>query len=404
MLGEFSVRASGWLGPIADGSSGLSGVMTSLQDAIKQNPGAYATRGGLSLFVLLVALLGGRWLGRLASRIPIGAETKLSREGKAQGKRTRVTLSGFSRWLGRLTILSVWVAALVTLTFIWLSDQVFNKATLNQLGSTAKGFAVQVGLSLLIFACTIAVGRLLQRGVVTSLSGSHMENSRLIGYRVNENLIRLTGRVIYTAALVVGLVIILGVWGTGIVVPVALIGTLTVALSLALQDVLKNLVAGIYLLLEHPFVIHDRIAMGVYEGQVEDIQIRYTQLRTDDGQRVLIPNSMLFSSVVVNLSRSERKRAGLSIAMPETGVDGFEQAQQQVQVALGRVQGLIQDPPPQISVNSIAAGKLELHAIFWLDSRNPSATAAVFSDVIEEVRAQIKDAEVMVLDAAALSL
>lgn len=404
MLGAFPLRAPSLSGSQTSGSDGLNGALTSLQNAINQHPGAFATRAGLSLFALLLALVGGRWLSRIASRVPVSAETKVSRGGKAQGKRVRVALSGFSRWLGRLTRLSIWVAALVAIAFIWLSDKVLNSATLRQLGDTGRSLGVRVGLSLVIFACTLAVGRLLQRGVVASLSGNHIEGSRLIGYRVNENLIRLGGRVIYTAALVVGLIVILGVWGTGIVVPVALIGTLTVALSLALQDVLKNLVAGVYLLLEHPFFIYDRIAMGAYEGQVEDIQIRYTELRTDDGQRVLIPNSMLFSSVVVNLSRSERKRAGLSITVPDMGTDGFDEAQRGIEAALSKVTGVIKDPAPRISVNSIAGGKLELHVVFWLDSKNASASPTIFSEVIEEVRAQIKDAEVSVLDAAALSV
>ena len=404
MLGAFPLRAPSLSGSQTSGSGGLNGALTSLQNAINQHPGAFATRAGLSLFVLLVALVVGRWLSHIASRVPVSAETKRSREGKAQGKRVRVALSGFSRWLGRLTFLSIWAAALVAITFIWLSDKVLNSTTLHQLGHTATSLGFQVGLSLVIFACTLAVGRLLQRGMVASLSGNHIEGSRLIGYRMNENLIRLGGRVIYTAALVVGFIVILGVWHTGLVVPVALIGTLTVALSLALQDVLKNLVAGVYLLLEHPFFIYDRIAMGAYEGQVEDIQIRYTELRTDDGQRVLIPNSMLFSSVVVNLSRSERKRAGLSITVPDMGTDGFDEAQRGIEAALSKVTGVIKDPAPRISVNSIAGGKLELHVVFWLDSKNASASPTIFSEVIEEVRAQIKDAEVSVLDAAALSV
>lgn len=405
MLGAIPFRALRPGGsPQVDSPGGLSGALTSLQNTINQHPGAYATRGGLTLFVLLVALVGGRWLGRLASRVPISAETKFSREGKDQGKRVRLALSGFSRWLGRLTLLSVWVAALVAVAYIWFFNQTLNPTTQRELGNTLRSLGVHIGLSLLILACTLGLGRLLQRGMVASLAGSHIEGSRLIGSRVNENLIRLGGRLIYTATLVIGLIIILGVWGTGIVVPVALIGTLTVALSLALQDVLKNLVAGVYLLLEHPFIIYDRIAMGAYEGIVEDIQIRYTELRTDDGQRVLIPNSMLFSSVVVNLSQSERKRAGIAVTVPDSGADGFDRAQEQIQKALERVVGVIKDPAPRINVNSVAGGKLELHVVFWLASKNASASPTVFSDVIEEVRAQLSDAEVTVLDAAALSV
>ncbi|HST87296.1 MAG TPA: mechanosensitive ion channel family protein, partial [Ktedonobacterales bacterium] len=207
----------------------------------------------------------------------------------------------------------------------------------------------------------------------------------------------------YTVTLIVGVIIILAIWGTGIALPVALLGALTVALSLALQDVLKNLVAGIYLLVEHPFSIGDRIALAPYTGKVEDIKIRYTSLRTADGQQVLIPNSMLFSLPVVNLSTNDGRRAGLlvTVAAGGGGAEGFDQAEAEILRALEGVPAILYKPePPRVTLNKATAAAIELQAIFWLGTSNPAEQANALSEAIERVRAQVAGAEVALLASA----
>src|SRR5262249_18025397 len=181
--------------------------------------------------------------------------------------------------------------------------------------------------------------RILQRSLVINMER-----------RVNRNLSLLSGRIVYVAALVVGLIVILAIWGTGVVLPVTLLGAVTVALSLALQDVLKNLVSGIYLLLERPFTLGDHIALAPYVGEVEDIEIRYTALRTADGQRVIIPNSMLFSSAVVNLSAYERRRSTFTVTVPDTGVDAVDQAEEAIRAALEDTSGVLEQPAPDVII------------------------------------------------------
>src|SRR5258706_212795 len=150
-----------------------------------------------------------------------------------------------------------------------------------------QDFAIRAGLT----ALALLLARVLERGV-----------DRSLGRRLNQNLLLLAGRMIYIGTLIIGVIVILVIWGTGLVIPITLLGALSVALSLALQDILKNLVSGVYLLVERRFVIGDRITVSTYTGEVEDIQLRVTMLRTPDGQQALIPNSLLFTSPVVNLS------------------------------------------------------------------------------------------------------
>lgn len=357
-----------------------------------------AIQAGLTLFVVLASLSFGSWLSRRASKVPIPLETRFHRYFNGTNGKREVSTKGLeyterpvgaSRWLGCLTFVCVWLAALVAIAFIWLSP--LNSQTIqNQLVPSLKPFGVDLGTSLVVLACSLGLGRLLQRGFVSSLPKT-----------VNRNLATLGGRVVYVAALVIGGIIILAIWGTGLVLPVAVLGALSVALSLALQDVLKNLVAGIYLLIEHPFVIGDRIALTPYTGEVKDIQIRYTSLIMEGGELVLIPNSMLFSSAVINLSEAERLRSALTVTVPDTGASGIDRAEAGIRAALEAVSSVHRDPPPQVTVSRATGGKVDLHVAFWTPAGEAGANGAVYSDVIEQIRAQVKDVEIAVLDPSA---
>src|SRR5712691_371452 len=78
------------------------------------------------------------------------------------------------------------------------------------------------------------------------------------------------------------------------------LGALSLAITFALQDVLKNLVAGLYLLWERPFIIGDSIQVKDVTGKVEDVQVRTTLLRSDTGQLIVVPNAVLFTEIVTN--------------------------------------------------------------------------------------------------------
>jgi small-conductance mechanosensitive channel len=82
----------------------------------------------------------------------------------------------------------------------------------------------------------------------------------------------------------------------------AIIGSVGLALSLSSQDLLKNFIAGVYILLERPFVVGDEVTLGSYTGRVEFVDLRTTKLRTSDGQEVIVPNTMIMSQVVTRQS------------------------------------------------------------------------------------------------------
>lgn len=141
--------------------------------------------------------------------------------------------------------------------------------------------------------------------------------SRVLGRTgIDPNVVAIARTAASVGIYVVAVAIALSLLGGNWTAVVAALGAGTVAISLALQDVLRSFVAGVYLLVERPFSIGQRIRVGDAEGRVEAIEFRTTVLATDRGDRVLVPNSTVFAAVVTN--RSAAGSAPLAISL--TGV------------------------------------------------------------------------------------
>jgi small conductance mechanosensitive channel len=91
------------------------------------------------------------------------------------------------------------------------------------------------------------------------------------------------------------------------------LGIGSVAIGFAFQNILQNFLAGILLLLQEPFRIGDWITITGFEGTVEDIQTRATVIVTSAGQRIVIPNAVLFTNPVV-VGASAPKIGGVNSA------------------------------------------------------------------------------------------
>jgi small conductance mechanosensitive channel len=113
----------------------------------------------------------------------------------------------------------------------------------------------------------------------------------------------LLGRTTYFMILFVGLLFVLGVFGLSPTTLFAALGVVGLAVSLALQDVLKNVFAGVYLLIERPFQPGETIKVRDFVGTVETIELRTTTLRADS-EIIHVPNAILFSEVLINRGKS----------------------------------------------------------------------------------------------------
>lgn len=199
---------------------------------------------------------------------------------------------------------------------LWRALQAGLTAALNWLNSIALNLLAVVVV--LIF--TLLLARRMRGFLVRKLSSP----------KADLNVVFLLDRLFYIGILAAGFLIMLSLFSGLSPLVATILGVLGVATGLALQDVFRNLVAGIYLLLERPYRIGDTIRVREMVGVVEQVNVRTTTLRNLEGYLVIVPNFVLFSDVVVNRSlkqpgasprrrrRLVRRVAALGPELPES--------------------------------------------------------------------------------------
>ncbi|NJL83075.1 MAG: mechanosensitive ion channel family protein [Chloroflexaceae bacterium] len=144
---------------------------------------------------------------------------------------------------------------------------------------------------------------------------------------------------------------------------IATLGLGSVAIGFAFQDIFKNFLAGILLLIQEPFRIGDQIIVNDYEGTVERVDIRTTKIRTYQGERVLIPNSTIFTSAVQVRTAFDARRTDLGV-----GVDyntPLPQAQSLLWRTIAGTEGVLSDPTPEIDLVNFGDSSIDFVVRYW---------------------------------------
>lgn len=206
-------------------------------------------------------------------------------------------------------------------------------------------------------------------------------------YRQARNLGLVLGRLSQGVVILIGLFVSLS-----IVIPsfkasdlIQLLGISGVAIGFAFRDILQNFLAGILILLTEPFEINDQIVFKNFEGTVEEIQTRATTIRTYDGRRVVIPNSELFTNSVTVNTTWENRRVQYDVGIGYG--DDIEQVKQLIKEALANLEGVLQDPAPDVLVVELAGSTVNIRVRWWI---NPPRRAEAL-DTRDKVLTAIKN-------------
>jgi len=103
--------------------------------------------------------------------------------------------------------------------------------------------------------------------------------------------------------------------GVEITALIASLGIGGIAIALAVQNILGDLFASLSISLDQPFVIGDFIVVDDYKGEVEDIGLKTTRIRSLSGEQIIISNSDLLNSRIRNFKRLEERRVALTIGV-----------------------------------------------------------------------------------------
>jgi small conductance mechanosensitive channel len=249
-----------------------------------------------------------------------------------------------------------------------ISDRSFN-------GSDILGAGAQKILqALAVLVIVIAAGRFLRR---ITLRAIHRANADAqVRTLVNNVFMILTLTVAILAALTAG--------GLSVNVLLTFGGLTSLALGLAFQDLLRNILAGIFLLIERPFRIGDWITVGDQSGSVQTIQLRTTALRTADGKLAILPNLTAFAGTVVNSTAYDMRQFSVSARLAP-GTD-LEAAVRKAREAVERAEGVVKEPKPFVQPRLDADGGVTITVRYWVEyrSHDPDALSAALVGALYE--------------------
>lgn len=162
------------------------------------------------------------------------------------------------------------------------------------------------------------------------------------------------------------LVVAIGKLGISIAPFIAAVGAVFLTAGLAIQGSVANYAAGISLIITRPFKIGDTILINKVYGEVEEIRLAYTTLRTEDEELITVPNKHMIGEVIVNSFnyRVVESRVGISydadaekaIALIQKVIEGFENVSKETKAIVG--------------IEKFGESSVDIGIRYWVPSRN----------------------------------
>ena len=158
----------------------------------------------------------------------------------------------------------------------------------------------------------------------------------------------------------------------------------TLAVGFAMQDVIKNFVAGVFIYTDRPFRIGDWIEWDQYGGEVEDISLRVTRVRTFDNELLTVPNSQLTDNVIKNPVEADRLRITFLFGI---GYDDDIDEATEIIVDEARKHDLIMDDPaPSVRLTELGDSAVGLQSRIWIEDPKRTDFVRVKSEYVKAVK------------------
>ena len=225
--------------------------------------------------------------------------------------------------------------------------------------------------TVLVLVIGVLVIRVIMRLITAALEKSHLEKAA-------HSLILSLAR---AAMYVLLFLIAASQMGIDVSSIVALASVLTLALSLALQNMVSNLIGGFVILYTHPFHSGDYVEIAGQGGTVKEISMTYTVLATPDNRIISIPNSAVAAAQVVNYSSADSRRVELTVT---ASYDAPTQKVLDALVLAGTVDNALLNPAPSAVIVSYDDSAIRYSLRIWVKPGD-------YWDVYFQVNQRIKD-------------
>ena len=213
--------------------------------------------------------------------------------------------------------------------------------------------AIKFAIALIIFI----IGKWIV-GKIVKIADGMMLRSRL-----DETMARFLSNILYGVLLVLVIMAALSEIGVNTTSVVAILGGATVAIGISLKDQLSNFAAGVVIVVFRPFSRGDYIEVNDTKGTVEIINILHTRLITTNNHELIIPNSKISTTEVINYTSLPNRRVDVVVGI---GYSDDIKTAKEIMLNIARQHELIfKDPEPIIRVTNLGDSSVDLTMNVW---------------------------------------
>ena len=201
--------------------------------------------------------------------------------------------------------------------------------------------------------------------VVALWISAAIEKQLLRGSGDDLSIRKIAANLVRALLLFLGLILALSAVGIDLTALSVLGGAVGVGLGFGLQKIAANYVSGFVILAERSLRIGDMVRVDNFDGRVTDIRTRYTVIRALSGREAIVPNEMLITQRVENLSLADMKVLLSTTVQVAYGTD-VRVLQARVIEAVANVPRVLKDPAPSCQLAEFAADGMNLTVNFWI--------------------------------------
>jgi small conductance mechanosensitive channel len=243
-----------------------------------------------------------------------------------------------------------------------------------------------LGVAIVVFIIFVLLARLSKK-IVRKLFDKTSDNKA-----VRSLLTTIT----YYVVIGVGIFFILGILNLNKTVTSLLagVGIIGLALGFAFQDIAENFIAGIILSIRRPFKIGDRVEISDYFGDVEEMNLRTTVMRSGTGQMIYIPNADVLSNPIENFDDTGVRRIDLEVGVSYAA--DLDQAEELAVKAINGLDEVIQKDDILLSYYEFGGSSINFQIRFMVEYKSQGYYISVRSKAIKAINDAFSDANITI--------
>jgi small conductance mechanosensitive channel len=221
-------------------------------------------------------------------------------------------------------------------------------------------FGMDFGIKLATALAIFLIGKFIIRLIVGTIS------KVMTNQAVDKTLKTFICNFVQISLMVVVVIASIGALGVETTSFIAIIGTAGLAVGLALQGSLSNFASGVLIVLFRPYRVGDFIEAAGIAGNVDQVQILTTILKTGDNKQIIVPNSQIMDSIITNYSANDTRRVDMVIGVSYD--DDLDKVRKTLQNLIATEERILDEPATTIAVSALADSSVNFVVRPWVKS------------------------------------